>query len=236
MKALQDAGIYVIMLLNGMSSKTYFIGEERMLRWDWTLYRDVFYPIVDEFSGYPNLLAYAFNMIDFDEDYAGRSVKTKAAARDIREYIGSKRYRNVPIGAFGYHHYDPSIAQFMECKQDNAAVDFYGVDLQRYSINETKGSTYTTSQLPPKDGVLCYNTTMFQAGPVEVYRRAQLKTPLVLQMGCEANATHDYSEIAEVYANPDIFSGVIIENWFDSRNPSVPDKGTYLPLPFHASN
>lgn len=229
MKALHDAGIYVIMLLNGASTKSAWksttAGEERMILWDWTLYRDVFYPIIDEFSRYNNLLGYAFNMIDFDEDYAGDSVKTKAAARDVREYISSKKYRNIPIGAIGYNHWNPSIAQFMECKQDNAAVDFLGMDLMRYSINQTRGASYTTSQLPPKDGVLCYNTSMIQSGPLEIYKRAQLRTPLVLQMGCKADEPRDFSEISEIYANPDIFSGVILEDWFDRKTPNATDKG-----------
>ena len=93
MHKLQQAGMYVIVMLNGRERKGPFNFNGTWARnWDYDFYKH-FEEVIDEFQQYPNTLAFTFGTYD------GRILmNAKGAALHMREYTQAHKYRAIPIG------------------------------------------------------------------------------------------------------------------------------------------
>jgi hypothetical protein len=94
MQMLQNAGIYVLIQLNGRTRSSYVVDGKSFSNWDYQFYQH-FQKSIDTFQQYPNTLGF----------YIGSSVispkilvKGKAALIHMKDYINSKKYRAIPIG------------------------------------------------------------------------------------------------------------------------------------------
>jgi 1,3-beta-glucanosyltransferase GAS5 len=126
MNALADAGIYLILDAN---NPNYSINRENPGPSYNTAYLQSVFATIDAFAGYPNLLAF-FSGNEVINDTAASSESApyvKAVTRDMRQYIGTRFSRKIPVG---YSAADVSsnrmqLAAYMNCGTDDERSDFF---------------------------------------------------------------------------------------------------------------
>lgn len=145
MEAFAAAGIY---LLLDLSEPDLSIPRDKPT-WDvniWNRYKDV----VDAMQKYPNVLGFfAGNEVTNDKTNTDASPFVKAAIRDVKNYIKSKKYRRIPVG---YSSNDDAetrehLAQYFACGE--ICADFYGINMYEwcgYSSFGTSGYKERTEE------------------------------------------------------------------------------------------
>ncbi|OMJ14222.1 pH-responsive protein 1 [Smittium culicis] len=124
MKALSDAGIYVLL---DLSTPEISIPRNNPY-WD-TYFLDHFKLKVDAFSIYDNILGFvAGNNVTVDINTVPASAFVKASIRDVKTYL---KYKNIkiPVGYSGVIDYDIAFSsqRYFSCGNDPlATTDFYG--------------------------------------------------------------------------------------------------------------
>ncbi|KAI2618185.1 glycoside hydrolase family 72 protein [Hypoxylon sp. NC1633] len=126
MQALNDAGIYLVLDVN---NPNYSINRDEPKPSYNDVYLQSVFATIDEFVKYDNTLAFfSGNEVINDKP---ETVKTapyvKATTRDMRQYIGSRGYRKVPVG---YSAADVSqnrmqTANYFNCGTDDERSDFF---------------------------------------------------------------------------------------------------------------
>ncbi|KAK3945986.1 Glucanosyltransferase-domain-containing protein [Diplogelasinospora grovesii] len=126
MNALADAGIYVIIDAN---NPLYSINRFEPAASYNTAYLQSVFATIDEFIKYPNTMAFfSGNEVINDNVTSTLSARyVKATTRDMRQYIGNRGYRKVPVG---YSAADVSqnriqLASYMNCGTDDERSDFF---------------------------------------------------------------------------------------------------------------
>ncbi|KAL7623176.1 1,3-beta-glucanosyltransferase [Parahypoxylon ruwenzoriense] len=126
MQALNDAGIYLVLDVN---NPAYSINRDK----PGPSYNDVYlqsvFATIDEFAKYDNTLAFfSGNEVINDKPESVKSAPyVKATTRDMRQYIGSRGYRKIPVG---YSAADVSqnrmqTANYFNCGSDDERSDFF---------------------------------------------------------------------------------------------------------------
>lgn len=209
MRLLEDAGIYVILILNGLNEDAQVVDGARLLPWDYTTYAR-FFARIDAFRKFSNTLAFAFELTDMSDDASHFTPMLKGAARDMKEYIANRKYRAIPVGSLEHDHATSSFADYMRCGAPGESVDFHGVktvwDLPKPPADPT------TQNGDPR----CLNASF--AGDRIVQQFREYPIPTVLLNGCEAKYNHTFDEVPVIYGNlSDVFSGTIVEHYFDEK-------------------
>lgn len=159
--------------------------------------------VIDMFAPYPNVLGYfAGNEVSNNNTNTGASAFVKAAVRDVKAYMTSKGYRQVPVG---YAANDDaairsSIANYFACAPANAAVDFYGINIYEWCGNSTfQGSGYAA------------RTQEFSSYPVPVF---------FSEYGCIIPKPRVFTEVQAIYSTEmtDVWSGGIVYEYFQETN------------------
>ncbi|KAK3988295.1 Glucanosyltransferase-domain-containing protein [Cladorrhinum sp. PSN332] len=126
MNGLADAGIYVIIDAN---NPRYSINRYDPANSYNSQYLQSVFATIDEFAKYDNTLAFfSGNEVVNDNITSTLSARyVKAVTRDMRQYIGNRGYRKVPVG---YSAADVSqnrmqMAQYMNCGSDDERSDFF---------------------------------------------------------------------------------------------------------------
>jgi hypothetical protein len=192
MRLFQEAGIYVLVILN-MRNMNIDIADGYP-RWDYTYY-DLLTRLVDAFQGYSNTLGFAVDLNDPSVAGVEHISLEKTVLRDMKKYIQSKSYRNIPVGALGFSYNPASVSEYITCGSKESSADFYGIKnlfryhapLPYYSISEN----YINSSIP-----------------------------LFFYFDSNLKKDQDYSQVQDIYAEPvtKVFSGGVLREWF--RNPS----------------
>ncbi|KAI1091303.1 glycoside hydrolase family 72 protein [Rostrohypoxylon terebratum] len=126
MQALNDAGIYLVLDVN---NPKYSINRDK----PGPSYNDVYlqsvFATIDEFAKYDNTLAFfSGNEVINDKPESVKAAPyVKATTRDMRQYIGSQKYRKIPVG---YSAADVSqnrmqTAQYFNCGTEDERSDFF---------------------------------------------------------------------------------------------------------------
>jgi Glucanosyltransferase len=210
MRLLEEAGIYVILILNGLSEDAQFIDGARVLPWDYTAYAR-FFERIDAFRKFSNTMAFAVELTDMSDDSSHFTPKLKSVVRDMKEYIANKKHRAIPIGSFEHNHPANSFADYMRCGTPGEAVDFHGIktvwDLPKSGV-DPPSKRYGEPR--------CLNASF--AGDQLVKQFKDYPIPTVLLNGCEAKYNHTFDEVPVIYKDlSDTFSGTIVENYFDEK-------------------
>ncbi|OMJ24592.1 1,3-beta-glucanosyltransferase gel4 [Smittium culicis] len=199
MKALADAGIYVML---DIATPNYSINREAPT-WDDDLYTH-FKKKVDAFIGYPNVIAFLIgNEVTNDKNTTPASAFVKAALRDMKTYLKAKK-SSIYIG---YADNDDeiirySLIKYFNCGDDPMArVDFYGVNTYRWCGDKV---TYETSGYAS------------MAEPFQDYSVPVLLT----EYGCNTARPRTFNEVAAVYSDKmtGIFSGGFIYEYSQEDN------------------
>lgn len=96
MLALQKAGTHVIFQLNGRAPGQVWINGALRQEWGYEYY-DHFREIVDGFEKLENTLGFFFGVSAMGSKNK-IPVREKASVIHRKEYIQSKKYRNIPVG------------------------------------------------------------------------------------------------------------------------------------------
>ena len=128
MKLLADAGIYVAIDVN---RGTYSLNNE-YLEATKQSYNDVYlqsvFSTVDAFAKYDNLLLFfSGNEVINNNKTTFVAPYVKAVTRDVRQYIKSMNYRQIPVGyaATDVEENRWQMAQYMNCGADDVRSDFF---------------------------------------------------------------------------------------------------------------
>jgi hypothetical protein len=126
MSALSDAGIYVILDAN---NPLYSIDRYDPLPSYNAEYLQSVFATVDEFIKYDNSLAF-FSGNEVINDNVTSTLSApyvKAVTRDMRQYIRTRGYRNIPVGysAADVAQNRMQLAHYMNCGTDDERSDFF---------------------------------------------------------------------------------------------------------------
>ncbi|OLY82938.1 Protein EPD1 [Smittium mucronatum] len=179
MKALADAGIYVIL---DLPTPLYSISRENP---SWDIYLLNKYKMkVDAFYKYSNVAGFiAGNEVTNTVDTTPASAFVKASLRDIKSYMKSKNI-NLPVG---YADNDDelirdSLIKYFNCGDEPLAIaDFYGVNTYRWCGNNNYSNSGYGNMIAPFSN---YSVPY-----------------LLTEYGCNTITPRIFSEVASIYGS-----------------------------------
>lgn len=125
MNALADAGIYLVLDVN---TPKYSLNRASPKISYNEAYLQYIFATVDAFAKYKNTLAFfSGNEVINDGPSSKAAPYVKAVTRDLRQYIRSRNYREIPVG-YSAADIDTNrlqMAQFMNCGSDDERSDFF---------------------------------------------------------------------------------------------------------------
>lgn len=125
MTALANAGIYLVLDVN---TPKYSLNRATPNPSYNAVYLQSIFATIDAFASYPNTLAFfSGNEVINDDQTTSAAPYVKAVTRDMRQYIGSRGYRQVPVGysAADVNSNRLEMAQYMNCGTDDERSDFF---------------------------------------------------------------------------------------------------------------
>jgi hypothetical protein len=141
MQALADAGIYLVLDVN---TPLYSLNRATPDVSYNSVYLQNIFATIDAFAGYTNTLAFfSGNEVINDDTTTSAAPYVKAVTRDMRQYIGSRGYRKIPVGysAADVNSNRKEMAEYMNCGTDDERSDFFAFN--DYSWCDP--SSFTTS-------------------------------------------------------------------------------------------
>ncbi|SCU86387.1 LAFA_0E00430g1_1 [Lachancea sp. 'fantastica'] len=198
MKALNDAGIYVVADLSQPSESI----NRNSPSWTVELY-ERYTSVVDQFHNYTNVLGFfAGNEVTNNNSNTDASAFVKAAIRDTKAYIKQKGYRSIPVGYSTNDDEDTRVpmADYFACGDDDVKADFYGINMYEWCGD----STFQTSGYADR-------TKEF----------SNLTVPLFFsEYGCIESRPRKFQEVGTLYGPnmTDVWSGGIVYMYFEEEN------------------
>lgn len=128
MQALADAGIYLALDVN---NPDYSLNRDKPGKSYNPTYLQSVFATIDAFVGYSNtLMFFSGNEVINEAENTVSAPYVKAVTRDMRQYIGTRGYRAVPVG---YSAADVSenqylMAQYMSCGEKQTHGEFYAIN------------------------------------------------------------------------------------------------------------
>lgn len=125
MELLAKAGIYLVLDLN---TPKYSLNRADPINSYNAEYLQNVFATVDSFAKYDNTLAFfSGNEVIDTADNSWVAPWVKAITRDIRQYIGSRGYRKIPVGysAADVNANRLEMALYMNCGSDDERSDFF---------------------------------------------------------------------------------------------------------------
>lgn len=141
MNALADAGIYLALDVN---TPLYSINQISPAKSYNAEYLQSLFATVDAFHGYSNtLLFFSGNEVINDVKTSVSAPYVKAVTRDLKQYIGNRKYRSIPVGYSAADIDDNRIetAHYLNCGTDDERSDFFAFN----DYSWCNPSTYQTS-------------------------------------------------------------------------------------------
>lgn len=165
--------------------------------------RDAFAAVLDEFQQYDNLAGFFVgNEVLTTANGSVAAPYVKAAARDMKAYRNSKKYRNIPIGysAADIATLRPMLQNFLACGSNTSeSLDFFSLNAYSWCGD----SSYMTSGY----NMLEQNAT-------------DLNIPIFLsETGCNVARPRTFQDQTAIYGEmADVWSGSIIYEWIEEAN------------------
>lgn len=156
MSALAAAGMYLVLDVN---TPLYSINRATPAPSYNSVYLKNIFATIDAFANYTNTLAFfSGNEVINDDSTTPAAPYVKAVTRDMRQYIGSRGYRQIPCGysAADVDSNRLEMAQYMNCGPDDERSDFFAFndyswcDPSSFQISgwEQKVKNFTSYGLP----------------------------------------------------------------------------------------
>ena len=125
MKALADAGIYLVLDVN---TPLYSLNRANPHKSYNDVYLQHVFATIDAFAKYDNTLAFfSGNEVINNANNTQAAPYVKAVTRDMRQYIGTRNLRKIPVGysAADVSENRKEMAEFMNCGPDDERSDFF---------------------------------------------------------------------------------------------------------------
>lgn len=198
MEMMADAGIYVIA---DLASPTESIITNNP-SWTLDLY-DRYRSVIDEMSQYDNMLGYfAGNEVITNSTTSDAAPFIKAAVRDVKSYISSHHYRQIPVG---YSANDDAAtrvasAEYFACGESSISADFYGINMYEWCGD----SSFRSSGYEQR-------TREFSKMPVPVF---------FSEYGCNKIRPRKFTEVGTLFSGlmSDTWAGGIVYMYFEEEN------------------
>ncbi|KAH8151647.1 uncharacterized protein LAJ45_04269 [Morchella importuna] len=198
MQLLNDAGIYVV---SDLSEPSQSINRDSPV-WDDTLYTR-YTSVIDALANHTNVLGFfAGNEVSNNASNTNASPFVKAAVRDMKQYISSSGYRDIPIG---YATNDDAgirtqLADYFNCGDASDSVDFWGYNIYSWCGD----SSYTESGYDVR-------TTEFETYNVPSF---------FAEYGCNEVQPRPFTEVEAIYGKnmTSVWSGGIVYMYFEETN------------------
>lgn len=201
MKMLQDAGIYVVSDLGEPATS---INRDDP-KWNTDIF-DRYKAVVDELSQYSNVIGFfAGNEVSNQKNNTEASAYVKAAVRDTKKYIKSKKYRTMGVGYAANDDKDirSEIADYFNCGKESESIDFWGYNIYSW----------------------CYDSDMETSGynkQIEFFKDYSVPV-FFAEYGCNAPDGGDarkWTETTALYNDQmtKVFSGGIVYMYFQEAN------------------
>jgi len=191
MKALDDAGIYLVLDVN---TPKYSLNRATPAPSYNAVYLQSIFATIDAFANYTNTLAFfSGNEVINDDTTTSCAPYVKAVTRDMRQYIGSRGYRQIPVG-YSAADVDSNrfeMAQYMNCGTDDERSDFFAFN--DYSWCDP--SSFQTSGWDKK-------VALFAGYGIPIF---------LSEYGCNTN-TRKFEEVASLYSTDmsAVYSGGLV--------------------------
>ncbi|KAB8290250.1 hypothetical protein EYC80_011116 [Monilinia laxa] len=191
MTALAAAGIYLVLDVN---TPLYSLNRATPAISYNSVYLQNIFATIDAFANYTNVLAFfSGNEVINDDSTTSAAPYVKAVTRDMRQYIGSRGYRSIPVGysAADVDSNRLEMAQYMNCGTDDERSDFFAFN--DYSWCDP--SSFTTSGWDQK-----------------VKNFTDYGIPIFLsEYGCNTN-TRKFEEVTSLYSTDmtGVYSGGLV--------------------------
>jgi uncharacterized protein YraI len=141
MNALAAAGIYLVL---DTDTPKYSINRADPSTSYNSVYLQSVFATIDVFANYTNTLAFlSGNEVINNATNTNCAPYVKAVTRDMRQYLGSRGYRQIPVGysAADVNSNRKEMAEYMNCGTDDERSDFFAFN--DYSWCDP--SSFTTS-------------------------------------------------------------------------------------------
>jgi len=141
MGLLNDAGIYLVLDVN---TPLYSINRAKPAPSYNAVYLQNIFATIDAFAGYSNTLAFfSGNEVINDDLTTNCAPYVKAVTRDMRQYLGSRGHRQIPVGysAADVNSNRLEMAEYMNCGTEDERSDFFAFN----DYSWCNPSTFTTS-------------------------------------------------------------------------------------------
>ncbi|MCJ1432647.1 beta-glucanosyltransferase [Xylographa pallens] len=200
MNALEAAGIYLILDVN---SPLYSINRQDPAPSYNAVYLQSIFATIDAFAKYSNTLAFFSGNEVINETTASTVTAPyiKAVTRDMKQYIGDRGYRQIPVG---YSAADVTTnryetAEYMNCGTDDQRSDFFAFNDYSWCDH----SSYTQSGWDQKVALFSnYSLPIFLS-----------------EYGCNTN-TRNFEEVASLYGSDmtPVYSGGLVYEYSQESN------------------
>ncbi|KAL9027146.1 MAG: hypothetical protein Q9196_004294 [Gyalolechia fulgens] len=157
MKELADAGIYLALDLN---TPKYSIRRDKPNPSYNSVYLQNIFATIDEFQKYDNtLLFFSGNELINDIPTSDTAPFVKAVTRDVKQYMGNRGYRKIPVGysAADINENRIEAAEYFNCGTDDERSDFFAFN--DYSWCDP--SSFEESWKPKVDALSNYSIPIF---------------------------------------------------------------------------
>ncbi|KAG0227678.1 Glucanosyltransferase-domain-containing protein [Mortierella sp. GBAus27b] len=199
MKALEDAGIYLILDLVANSHSIIRNSPEYDIN-VWNSIRAT----IDAFKSFSNVLGFFIgNEVTNDKHTTAASAYVKALTRDAKAYIAIGSPRRIPVGYA--NNDDPDIRlqvqDYFNCGKDEERIDFYGINLYEWC---GAGATYQSSGYADRTReIASYSIPVFLS-----------------EFGCNLVTPRPFTEVASIFGNDmtGAWSGGIAYEWTQEKN------------------
>ncbi|POS83316.1 (Trans)glycosidase [Erysiphe pulchra] len=191
MNALAAAGIYLVLDVN---TPKYSLNRATPAPSYNSVYLQNVFATIDAFAGYPNTLAFfSGNEVINDDETTPAAPYVKAVTRDMRQYIGYRCSRKIPVGysAADVNSNRREMAEYMNCGTDDERSDFFAFN--DYSWCDP--STFTTAGWDQKvKNFTGYGLPIFLS-----------------EYGCNTN-TRQFQEVISLYSKDmtSVYSGGLV--------------------------
>ena len=128
MDALAAAGIYLVL---DTDTSLYSLNRNDPSESYNSVYLQSVFATIDEFAGYSNTLAFlSGNEVINNATNTNCAPYVKAVTRDMKQYIGSRGYRAIPVGysAADVAENQQLMAEYMNCGTNDQRSDFYAIN------------------------------------------------------------------------------------------------------------
>jgi hypothetical protein len=141
MNALAAAGIYLVL---DTDTPLYSLNRDDPAESYNSVYLQSVFATIDSFANYTNTMAFlSGNEVINNASNTNCAPYVKAVTRDMKQYIGSRGYRAIPVGysAADVEQNQQLMAEYMNCGTTDQRSDFYAIN--DYSWCDP--SSFTTS-------------------------------------------------------------------------------------------